>query len=116
MKTQTDTANLKRMVVKRVLGRGGEGETHDAMMVKAQPSGLFALMETAFKATQDSLKEERWQQEAGVMVLGEGAALGLMLRAQLTALGEPGLGLRLCGRCLGPQSNRMVLKSATSGG
>ena len=38
------------------------------------PRSLFALMEMAFKATQDSLKEGRWQQEA--VAMGCGAEAG----------------------------------------
>lgn len=88
MKTQTDTANLKRAVVKRVPGRGGEGEARAVMTVKEpRPWSLFALVETAFKATQDPLKEERHQLESVATVWGAGVApgLGRRLRPWLSA-------------------------------
>ena len=57
MKTQTDTGNLKRRVVKRVLCRGERG-LHPVMTVREpSPQSLFAPMEMPSKHYRALLKK-----------------------------------------------------------
>lgn len=120
MKTQTDTANLKSTVVKRVLGRGGESAPRRNGGKRAQPS-QFVCSDGNGLQSHTGLFERRQvaADSSGHGVWGgggAGAAPGLKLRARLAALDEPRLGLRLCGRFLGPRSHRAILKPETSGG
>lgn len=96
MKTQSDTANLKRVVVKRVPGRGGEQGACTVMTIKEpSPRNLFAPVEMVFKATKDPLKEERPRQECVASAWDAGVAPGLRLKPPLSILDGLCLGLLL---------------------
>lgn len=88
MKTQTDKANLKTVVVKSIPGRDREYEV-DALNDddSARPWGFVCSKGNGLQSNSGTRKEERRQQEATVKAWGSDAAPGLALTGRLSTLG-----------------------------
>lgn len=118
MKTQTDKADLKRAVVRSVLGRGRDCEMHAVVMVKGpSPGGVFAPRQWPSK--------QPLTLKGGGATGGHGHGLGFRcspgprLRARLaTKQTSPELTVRLCAiRCMRENTDKIPeMNSKIQGG